>query len=33
MLAEFAASADGGDQAQWLADMNAELQSGAYPDL
>jgi hypothetical protein len=33
MLAEFASSADGGDKAQWLADMNARLRSGAYPDL
>jgi Glycosyl hydrolase family 26 len=33
MLGEFASTEDGGDKAQWLADMNAELRSGAYPDL
>jgi glycosyl hydrolase family 26 len=33
MLAEFASSEDGGNKAQWLADMNAQLRSGAYPDL
>jgi hypothetical protein len=33
MLAEFASSADGGDKAAWFADMDAQLRSGAYPDL
>ena len=33
MLGEFASSEDGGDKAQWLADMDATLRSGAYPDL
>jgi hypothetical protein len=33
MLAEFASTEDGGDKAQWLADTDAVLRSGAYPDL
>jgi hypothetical protein len=33
MLGEFASTEDGGDKAQWFADMDARLRSGAYPAL
>jgi hypothetical protein len=33
MLAEFASTEDGGDKAAWIADMDARLRSGAYPEL
>ena len=33
MLGEFASSADGGDKARWIADMNATLRAGTFPDL
>ena len=33
MLGEFASGEDGGDKARWIADMDATLRSGAYPDL
>ncbi|UQU66901.1 hypothetical protein COUCH_11780 [Couchioplanes caeruleus] len=33
MIGEFASTEDGGDKAQWLANMDATLRSGAYPDL
>ncbi|HET9658415.1 MAG TPA: cellulose binding domain-containing protein [Kineosporiaceae bacterium] len=33
MIAEYASSADGGDKAAWFNDMDAQLKSGAYPDL
>ena len=33
MLGEFASTEDGGDKARWIADMDARLRAGEYPDL
>ena len=33
MVSEYASTEDGGDKAAWIKDMDAQLQSGAYPDL
>jgi beta-mannanase len=33
MIAEYGSSEDGGNKAAWINDMNAQLQSGSYPDL
>lgn len=33
MIGEIGSSEDGGDKAQWINDMSADLRSGRYPDL
>ena len=33
MISEFGVTEDGGDKAAWFNDMNAQLQSGQYPEL